>query len=166
MRRQINQASFLAGRYSGWISLQKLIKAFMHVSNTNQQVSRPLGSEYCLDHITGAPYTKCTYLRGNRIRYRTTRPISQRGARYMFQFQGSLDWPWKQRRKESSTIAAAASCTKELISNRSRLCATRNPSSHASLGCNHSPFRQDAAVASANHIACLLLTNARLSASI
>lgn len=48
----------------------------------------------------------------------------------MFQFQGSLDWPWKHRRKESSTMAAAASCTKELISNRSRLCATRNPSSH------------------------------------
>ena len=60
------------------------------------------------------------------MRYRTTKPISQRGARYIFQFQGSLDCDWKQRRNESSTMAAAASCTKELISSRSLLCQHGN----------------------------------------
>ena len=46
----------------------------------------------------------------------------------MFQFQGSLLWLWKQRRKESSTMAAAASCTSGLMSSRSRL--FRRPDSH------------------------------------
>ena len=47
----------------------------------------------------------------------------------MFQFQGSLDCDWKQRRKESSTMAAAASWTKELMSKRSLLLHQ-----HSSLG--------------------------------
>ena len=43
------------------------------------------------------------------MRLRTTTPTAQRGQRYRFQFQGSSGVDLKQRRNESSTMAAAAS---------------------------------------------------------
>ena len=55
------------------------------------------------------------------MRWRTTRPTSQRGKRYTFQFQGSEGASWKQRRKESSTTADAASCSSGLMSSSSCL---------------------------------------------
>ena len=39
-------------------------------------------------------------------------PRVHRGARYRFQFQGSVEAPWKQRRKLSSTMAEPASCSR------------------------------------------------------
>jgi len=55
------------------------------------------------------------------MRWRTIRPMSHRGNRYTFQFQGSEGASWKQRRKESSTTADAASCSSELMSSSSCL---------------------------------------------
>ena len=40
-----------------------------------------------------------------------SRPRVHRGAKYRFQFQGSVEAPWKQRRKLSSTMADPASCS-------------------------------------------------------
>ena len=68
----------------------------------------------------------------------------------MFQFQGSLDCDWKQRRKESSTIAAAASCTRGLMSSRSRLHACI----HASLLILSMPPRRQVVLAGSAAASC------------
>lgn len=59
--------------------------------------------------------------RGKSMQYRVTTPNSQAGRRYAFQFHGSSEADWKQRRKESSTIAEAASVNKLLMSSKSAL---------------------------------------------
>jgi hypothetical protein len=58
---------------------------------------------------------------GKRIQYRTITPTHQRGARYKFQFQGSGALDLKQRVKESSMMALAASVNTGEMSRRSRL---------------------------------------------
>lgn len=55
------------------------------------------------------------------MQYRVTKPNIQAGRRYAFQFHGSSEADWKQRRKESSTIAEAASVNKLLMSSKSAL---------------------------------------------
>ena len=55
------------------------------------------------------------------MQWRVTTPSDQMGSRYAFQFQGASDADWKQRRKESSTIADAASVKRLLMSSRSAL---------------------------------------------
>ncbi len=58
---------------------------------------------------------------GKSMQYRVTTPNSQAGRRYAFQFHGSSEADWKQRRKESSTMAEAASVNKLLMSSKSAL---------------------------------------------
>ena len=57
-------------------------------------------------------------------------PRHQVGNRYTFQFQGSGGAPWKQRRKLSSTTAAAASVTIGLMFSRSCLRAAAAQQRH------------------------------------
>ena len=61
------------------------------------------------------------YRSGKSMQYRVTKPNIQAGRRYAFQFHGSSEADWKQRRKESSTIAEAASVNKLLMSSKSAL---------------------------------------------
>jgi hypothetical protein len=62
---------------------------------------------------------------GNRIPYRTITPRHQSGAKYKFQFHGSGVLDLKQRVKESSMMALAASVNTGEISRRSRLFTQR-----------------------------------------
>lgn len=55
------------------------------------------------------------------MQYRVTTPKSHAGSKYAFQFHGSSEADWKQRKKESSTMADAASVNRLLISSKSAL---------------------------------------------
>ena len=72
---------------------------------------------------------------GKSMQYRVTTPNSQAGRRYAFQFHVSSEADWKQRRKESSTMAEAASVNKLLMSSKSAL--------QVSLFCNTMALDKD-----------------------
>ncbi len=92
-----------------------------HLASTCQETT-PVSTDTHVQLVLS--WAKNGYRSGKSMQYRVTTPKSQAGRRYAFQFHGSSEADWKQRRKESSTMAEAASVNKLLMSSKSALQVT------------------------------------------
>lgn len=137
----------------------------MHVSNTDRQVSRPLGSEYCLDHNRGSLHIMhIPEGEQNKVSHNQANQPERRKVYVPVPRIAGLALEASQERIVNNSCCSVLYKGAD-IQQIPPVCNQKSIKSY-SLGCNHSPVRQGAAVASANHIACLLLADEWLSASI